>query len=191
VRLNPHLRPPGGFRFVDADKVEHVAESFDRLVKNLAAYRKRVGRPPGDPSAEITEQICRRNPAMCVGDSPGYDGKALAARVVANINALVRDGNRRNTDSKNVPARALACAGCPFNVEWLSFCLPCQKKTARLLEHIVRPGKPLKSLKGRACLRACDDLSVAVWLSEGPGVSGAPAQCWRKDAAGPSLNETA
>jgi hypothetical protein len=65
LRLNPNLRPPTGYKFIDDEGFEHQADTVEKLIVNLTAYRARVGKPAGDPTKEVHEQICRRHPTCC------------------------------------------------------------------------------------------------------------------------------
>lgn len=66
IRLNPNLHPPTGYRLRDTDGLEHVADSAERLVRNVTAHRMRLKRPPGNPMKELTEQIFARHPNYCI-----------------------------------------------------------------------------------------------------------------------------
>jgi hypothetical protein len=185
VTVNPHLFPPLGFNFIDADRVIHEANSFEELVESLAKYRARAGQPAGNPRDEITEQLCRRHPHICFASAPPHipplphDGKLLAARVVANTEKLLRSAPMAVVPDQYVEARVRQCNNCPANADWSEHCAPCQKRVAELLPRIIAPHQPESSLKGHACLCAQDDLSVAVKLQTPLQVVNAPGKCWR------------
>jgi hypothetical protein len=187
--VNPSLRPPGGYWFVDADEVEHRADDVPKLIKSLIEYRVRVGRPPGDPEKEVHDQICARSPGVCLEldssatQKSGLSPATLVAQITAKMVAWYRESRANRltlVEAKEASQRAAACEGCPLNVEWSKTCPPCFTKAQKVFPLIVSPVKPLKELKGRACLNAGDDLSVACWVNGGPKVTGAPDNCWRK-----------
>lgn len=66
ITLNPSIRPPGGYRFRDSDGLVHTGTSPERLVAVIRAYRKRVGKIPGDPEKEMIAQIYARFPRCCI-----------------------------------------------------------------------------------------------------------------------------
>jgi hypothetical protein len=66
VVLNENLIPPGGFWMLDEDNIRHESHSAAQLCKTLAAHRARLGRPPGNPLQELTEQIYARHPRCCL-----------------------------------------------------------------------------------------------------------------------------
>ena len=66
IKLNPDIRPPGGYTFRDADGVVHFASDTAKLVEVIKKYRARIGRPPGDPLMEFTMQVYGRSPQCCI-----------------------------------------------------------------------------------------------------------------------------
>jgi hypothetical protein len=181
--INPNLLPPGGYRFVDADNVTHVGASFKLLIEALTRYRRRIGRPPGDPHREVSEQICDRSPKSCVEVNVSYpvQNKALASAVVAEITRMKMSRVKFNATEKQIADRVIICKGCPANVEWEKYCPPCQDIARKILPALVKPNQPVARLRGRACLLARDDLSVAVRLSNPTAMPGCPPGCWRSD----------
>jgi hypothetical protein len=103
----------------------------------------------------------------------------LAARVVHSTEKLLRAAPLAVVPDQYVESRARLCRKCPANVSWVEHCAPCQVKVASLLPRIIAPHQPEAELKGRACLCAHDDLSVAVKLQTPPQVVNAPGKCWR------------
>lgn len=63
-RVNPNIRPPGGYYFIDEEGMRHEADNLPELVNNLIDYRARTGRDCGDPWTEIAEQILKRHPKL-------------------------------------------------------------------------------------------------------------------------------
>jgi hypothetical protein len=66
LTLNENLMPPSGYWMRDSDGVRHEGPSASIVVKNLMAYRKRLGRPEGNPLKELTEAIYARHPQCCI-----------------------------------------------------------------------------------------------------------------------------
>lgn len=178
MKLNPQLRPPTGYRFRDADGVEHANASLDLLVEGLTKYRVRLGRPPGDPLAEITAQICAKTPRSCVADKGGFNGKLLVAGVAESLNQLLDSGAGDLVSPEVVAERVALCRKCPMNVSWEKHCPPCKRNLLAIIPETIKPAVPEKTLAGRACLLARDDLSVNVHRKDAPKVI-PPGGCWR------------
>jgi len=64
--LNPGIRPPGGYRYVDRDGITHFGTSFNDLLRVVAAYRQRIGQPLGNVRAEIMDYYVKRYPRCCI-----------------------------------------------------------------------------------------------------------------------------
>lgn len=62
--VNPNIRPPGGYYFIDSEGMRFESEDLPRLIANLGNYRNRTGRDLGDPWVEVTEQILQRHPEL-------------------------------------------------------------------------------------------------------------------------------
>lgn len=63
-RVNPNIRPPGGYYFIDEEDMRHEADDLPRLVANLGHYRQRTDREPGNPWSEVVNQILTRHPEL-------------------------------------------------------------------------------------------------------------------------------
>jgi hypothetical protein len=63
--LNADIRPPGGYKYRDADGMLHIGADLERLEKIVKSYRIRIGRPVGNPMEDIVNQICTRCPSCC------------------------------------------------------------------------------------------------------------------------------
>lgn len=174
MTVNPNIHPPGGFWFSDADEVRHEAGTLQALVTTLTEYRARVGRDPGEPLKEITEQLCARTPWLCVKPEPGM---VLVAKITAWATRLFRD--TRRADSHKVEAsealkRSQACLGCPHRIDWSKVCPPCFSKTKKILKTSGF------GISGFACDLAGDDLEAATELAQPFLLADAPEHCWRK-----------
>lgn len=189
LEINQSLRPPGGYFFIDADKVRHEGSSANNLASNLAKYRASMGRPIGNALLEVTEQICKRAPTHCVGESDGteaaYDAKQFATIVAAGIRRDTLEHSRRPMQmvSKEIAdARLAICAGCPGRVDWTIGCAPCQKSVAGFTEQIVSPNTPTEGSDRLACLGDAQSLGVEVWRAVTHKLThpDAPGNCWRR-----------
>lgn len=184
-KLNPHIYPPGGYRYTDIDKVVHEGVDLADLVKVITRYRKATGKPVGDPEQEVLSKICARTPAICFKTDPKVDLKSLAIYVSHYLHkAFMELGNKgmRQTTTPDVAAqRAEICATCPHRVNWINGCAPCSKASDGLARQVITPNRPIKGTEDFACLIAHDSLAVAVYDINPKPVRLAPDHCWRKE----------
>lgn len=183
--LSPSVYPDGGFYYVDAEKMVFESSSLDELVAAVTDYRRQMGRPPGEPRREVTEQICRRSPAAC-RESPAQPSRDFVSRVQdqASSVALRRSDGQflDNATADESRARGDICAACPRCVDLssASACNSCQKILDGLTEAIIGHPPSDSRFFGRACECAGDYLPLALRLSDYKSLPGAPDGCWRK-----------
>lgn len=178
--VNPNLHPKGGYKFKDADGVEHSAQTLDSLVRSLAKYRARVGRPPGNPERECIEFICSRSPQSCLDIAVKYDRASLANAVTQDM-ALATQRETKMVDEVTAREREKTCLKCPNLLNWDKNCPTCIAKVGKLRDMIIPPGEIFSGLLGKACLSARDDATLAVWRVENQKVINPPGECWRSD----------
>lgn len=195
--FNRSLAPQGGRYFIDEDGVKHKAENWDFLALRLANYRKRAGKPPGDPKAEILAQVCARQPSYCqeMGPAPapapvgrvagdgerGSSGK-LTERVLrwlSSVVALRRSGGAQRVSPSEAARRAAICAGCQFNRQLNQTCGTCNRTRKMTAEALVGGQRVNGKLGG--CKVIGQDNSIAVHLDLPKGTEeGLPGHCWRR-----------
>jgi hypothetical protein len=190
-KFNRHLHPQGGRFFRDEDGVVHKADSWPALATKVASYRKRAGKPPGDPRAEIEAQVCARHPEYCqeppsrpvprqtAPDSPMSSSKAIT-RWLAGILRLRRIGGAQQVPREEARRRAAICATCPMQKAFATVCGSCKamRKTAK---QILFGGNTSVGEKLKGCRVLSEDTSTSVHLTQDPsGNPALPANCWRK-----------
>jgi len=196
IRFNPNIYPAGGRYFIDEDGVKHKAENWDMLAVRVASYRKRAGKPPGNPIEEIHAQACARQPGAC-GETapqpvivaqlnstpPRQNVGDLTTRVTkwfAHILGMKRKGHLGKVSKDEARRRADICAGCPMQRDVSSVCGAC-KQTRRQASEAIMQGEKRVNAKLRACQILGEDTGLAVHLNLGPTGSGElPEHCWRK-----------
>lgn len=191
---NENLWPDGGWFFIDASGVRHSGTSFRALVNVVAEYRARAGFEPGDPTVEVTEQVCSRQPEFCHAGVPRQVPlqvtspiprnyiSTLAQKVSSWISTKFADkrmGKVQRVGAAEARRRESICARCPKQHAFPSSCGPCLDNVNRLAGEVI-PGEPLNH--GIKCCSALAEWTpVSVWLDE-PQVAddGLPAECWKK-----------
>lgn len=180
LKLNPNLRPPGGFRFVDADKVLHVANDLPGLIRALQGYRQRVGRAPGDPESEVLQQICTKHPKVCIGYPPKFDPANLVAQVGMRASmCLTNRVDFSATPAPLVAERARVCGNCRMRVRWTDQCKPCQKNIGAVVERVTAGADhKIPAMQGEACVAGLCDLQIATLSPVNKRPLNAPEHCW-------------
>ena len=193
-RFNRHLHPEGGRYFIDEDGVCHKATSWPELVVKVVNYRKRAGKPPGDPRAEIEAQVCARQPTYCQDNPPappptrrdtrGAAGTGnLTARVqkwLAGMLSLKRSGAIHKVSMDEARRRAEICARCPAQKDFSGVCGSCKAMRKQSGQILLGTDKRINSAL-RGCSILGEDTSISVQLAVSPvGETGLPAECWRK-----------
>lgn len=192
---NSNLYPTGGRFFVDEDGVRHRDSSWELLARRVASYRKRAGKPPGDPLAEIQAQVCARLPQYCVdtdvqpAPAPRRAARepigsgALTERVLkwlADMLNLRRAGGAGKVSAAVAAQRARICAGCPMNQGLNQSCGRCAR-TRKEAAGVLLEGTQRVNGKLGGCKVLGVDNSVAVHLDLGrDNRDGLPGHCWRR-----------
>jgi hypothetical protein len=194
IRFNPNVYPAGGRFFVDEDGVKHRAENWGALAVRLASYRKRAGKPPGDPVEEIHAQACQRQPGACGETSPQQVVAAppspqrlpvgdLTNRVTkwfAHLLGMKRRGEIRKVSIEEARRRAEICAHCPLQRDVSSACGAC-KASRRAASDAILDGSKRVNSKLKACQPLGEDAGLAVHLDLSPTGNGElPGHCWRR-----------
>jgi len=193
-KFNKFLRPVGGKYFIDEDGVKHKADQWEHLFVRVASYRKRAGKPPGNPEQEILDQVCARNPDYCQEAKPSAPvQRAVAAankstrassravvQWLVGILRLRRVGGAQPVSREEARRRAAICAGCPMQKALSSNCGSCKamRKTAK---QILFGGSSSIGEKLKGCRVLGEDTSTSVHIQQDPsGNPELPGNCWRK-----------
>lgn len=196
IRFNPNIYPAGGRYFIDEDGVKHKAENWDMLAVRLAGYRKRAGKPPGNPVEEIHAQACARQPGMCGDTSPQAvvvppnvpttsrltvgDLTNRVAKWYAHLLGMKRRNEIGKVGRDEARRRAAICATCPLQRDVSSACGAC-KASRRAASDAIMQGESRVNTKLKACQPLGEDTGLAVHLNLGPtGDGGLPGHCWRR-----------
>lgn len=189
-RFNPHLRPIDGRYFIDEDGIKHKAENWPALALRVANYRKRNGKPPGDPVREIEEQVCARQPDYCRETMPvtrveivRENSGELSKKVMRWLSWIVsqkRIGKLRRVPREEMQRRADICSRCPLQRGLNQSCGQCKetRKTTRIavLETERRVNSQLKG-----CLALGEDTELSVHFQQTASTNPElPAECWRR-----------
>lgn len=197
TRFNPNLWPQGGRFFIDEDGVKHKADQWEHLAVRLATYRKKAGKPLGDPHAEIEAQVCARQPGYCQDsipappvppvvvrqqNQPRFNAGQLTKRVLRwllNLLKLRRAGSARRVSLAEARRRADICSRCPMQRGLSSVCGSCtstRKQAAQVLIGDRRLPNPLQG-----CLALGEDTMISVQIEQDPAQQeGLPPNCWRQ-----------
>jgi hypothetical protein len=182
--LNPNLRPPGGYRFVDANGVTHDSDKISTLAEIVGRHRERAGFAVGNPMADILDQICGKYPRFCREvQAPGVPAeKTLAITVAHRIRQeIMHPPSERNVDSDEAARRAAICAACPHRVNWAEKCPPCLKSVQKYIRVAVRPAQLQPDTEHFSCKLGLDSIAIVVYRSKMKKLLGAPARCWRAE----------
>jgi hypothetical protein len=193
-KFNRHLHIQGGRFFIDEDGIKHKADQWEHLVNRVADYRKRAGKPPGDPKAEIEAQVCARQPGYCRGQlttpppsrparRDGAGAGNLTARVTkwfVGMLSLKRTGVMRKASTEEARRRAAICARCPMQKAFSGVCGSCKATRKQAGQVLLGTDKRVNSaLQGCAVLG--EDTSISVHLESEPvNNPELPSECWRK-----------
>ena len=194
-RFNRHLYPDGGRYFLDEDGFKHKSDNWPSLAIKVANYRKRAGKPPGDPKAEIEAQVCARQPTYCQHDPPPPSRQASqqavfrenagaltksAMRWLAGMLTAKRSGGIRKVSTEEARRRAAICASCPMQRDFSGVCGACKATRKQAGALILGTEKRVNSaLKG--CLALKEDTAISVHIEQpATGNPELPANCWRR-----------
>lgn len=198
TRFNPNLWPQDGRFFIDEDGVKHKADQWEHLAVRLATYRKKAGKPPGDPHAEIEAQVCARQPGYCretqqvpstprevarQQTSPRYNPGQLTKRVVRWLLSMLkarRAGGAKRVTPAEARRRAEICARCPMQRGLSQACGSCTATKKQAAEVLMAGARRVpQELNG--CVALGEDTSISVYIEQDPAKpDGLPAECWRK-----------
>lgn len=201
------LVPPGGWYFIEEDGTKITSHSPQDLIIQVAKYRGKNGIAPGDPTEEVTNQLCGRWVAGCNGIaaheiSATYapvkrDWLPMAKKFLAVVNRLAKKGVALVSDEM-ADDRASICVNCPFNVpahQARGGCQSCGKNIFNQLAEgsievfrktILGTKKTTYNERLQTCQKCGCDLKLKVWIPKDVlGHTAAelelmPSFCWLK-----------
>lgn len=178
-RIKPSLHPRGGYTFKDSLGVTHVAPNLQKLVEVVTKYRERLSLPPGDPLAEITAQICKRQPNICTNHEPSISSKTLLVHVLHDVAKATLPFDL--VPVPEVERRVEICSHCPFAVNLMKLCAPCYEPAKQKVRSLLSPTPVSEKIEGLCCAKARD----VIWLSANRQnhrkCAEAPEPCWRHE----------
>jgi len=190
-RFNKFIHPQGGKFFEDSDGVRHKADQWEHLVNRVASYRKRAGKPPGDPRAEIESQVCARQPGYCIQErsmpgpvrpereNPGQMTKKIM-KWLAGILNLRRAGKAKKISREEARRRSTICAQCPQQRKMSLVCGACNATRKSAAVVLLGSEQRIKPDLG-GCRILQEDTSISVHLEQAPAENPElPPECWRK-----------
>lgn len=187
-----NLWPPGGRYFIDEDGIKHKGDNWQQVVLRVTNYRKRAGKPPGDPEGELKAQVCARLPELCRPEEPKRVMRAappvgrnqvgpMTERVLKWIAEMLREaraGRLSRVSAAEAARRAAICAQCPMNRQLNQSCGTCKRSRADATKAIT--GKAANDKLG-GCKVLHTDNGIAVWLElPADNRDGLPGHCWRR-----------
>lgn len=203
---NPHLHPPGGFFFREADGTRFRGTSWNEVIEKVQFYRSQHGKPVGDVRAEIFAYVCRTSPTYCrdtekprppsqprpprTPDAPRPaqpvpTGKgnvtSRASNWLHSLLALKRKSAVDYVPAPEARRRASICSQCPKQTSITGSCSGCMTVIKSVKAVILAGHAPVeKAIAGCACLG--EDTSVSVHIVQAPsGDASLPANCWRRN----------
>lgn len=174
------LIPPGGWYFIEFDGTKIESHSPRDLIIKVAKYRGSNGINPGDPTEEVTAQLCHRWPTGCNGHPSRYipiptDWMPMAQKFVRIIHRLRKTGVELVGDDES-DNRASICSECPFNIpsyQARGSCKSCGKgifnqiadgAVAIIRNAVIGAKKTTYQERLKTCGKCGCDLKFKVWL---------------------------
>lgn len=186
---NTFIYPPGGYYFIDADKLRHSGDNLEQLISAVAAYRARRGIAPGNPVLEVNTQLCKRAPHGCRNKPYKPSAEVIktsqAQSTMSRVGEWLRATWRRMgqkqvkfVDKATVKERAAICQKCPHYIPFFSDCVACSESLHQV-SFQLRAGRDKHTEKLKVCDKFGSDLRVDVLLASDP-VPNAPEHCWKR-----------
>lgn len=181
--LNPNIYPKGGHFFKESDGTKIVGQTWTGVISRVANYRKRAGLPIGNPSQEVIDQVCARDPGLCRNDNGARADQIKRASLKSRVLQWLALA-KANNESPCVPDevarnRANVCAACYLNTEVGKGCGSCKQAVGEARKEIL--GRVHQDSRLHGCAETGEDNAVAVWLERPTIDNGAlPPHCWRK-----------
>lgn len=188
-KINPNIFPKDGYYFSEKDGVKIVGSTWGGVIARVAAYRKRAGYTPGDPTREVMEQACNRNPGACSEENGAYRAAVTVASLKGRVLQWFMSLKKRRgkepisfVNDEEAARRRGVCRGCPFNTAIPEGCSSCRAAVSELRADIIGSGRYVDPvLVQHACSIIGSDLATSNWLDEvTEDIPQLPAHCWKK-----------
>jgi hypothetical protein len=194
LRLNPHVYPQGGFRFVDPEGNRFTGTTAVELSDMVREFRQRLGKPIGQPYDEVVAYLCQVDPTACY-DTPQpalRSNRPIGVTTSAIFGAKVMRWIVRVAEAVGISQiplvhksvaipRAKTCLGCPHQVSWKTGCGGCDGNAIRMSLSVRQGRETPESNSLRACEILGEDTRTSIWLSQKPVVGAQlPKHCWRQ-----------
>lgn len=173
--------------FIDGDGTRLKGDTWRELFENIRKYREINRLAPGDPEAEVNEQICARQPSFCGEQSPtvtiiNAHSLTFNQRILqwfASLLALVRLHAVNFVPTEEANRRAAICSGCPKQLALNNSCGTCITSVDNARIAVLQSRNTHQNLL--PCSVLDEDCATTVSLvlppSDNPHL---PANCWRK-----------
>lgn len=184
--LNPNIYPHDGHWFKEVDGTRITGDSWGGVIVRLKKYRERAGRPPGNPTEDVVNQVCARNPGICLEESGAYHQELvktnLKSRILQWLPGKVALAERNeivfvNDDLRQ--ARSDVCMRCPLHTHMPRTCGSCKQAVEELRKKII--GNRAVHPNLGECPVLGEHLPVSVWIEDqtvaNPELT---SECWRK-----------
>jgi len=121
--FNPNIPPPNGYKFRNDDGTVLTGNGWERLERNVIAYRQRLGQSVDNVHEMIVEQICKDAPGFCHDESAKVGEirmrESIKARAIAWLGRQAGEarGKKLNKVDRNTAislARFSACWASPM-----------------------------------------------------------------------------
>lgn len=183
IHIRFNIRPSTGWEFMERDGTVHKAGSWRGVIKKVMHYRLLNKLPLGEPQAEVTAQMCQKNPSLCYDGSgmwkhPKPPEPSLKGRVLRWLSELAKVTPAYVSEAE-ANRRAEICMRCPYQSPMEKGCATCKAAVRELEKANLRGRAPDPRLL--CCSILGFDLKVAVWIADtrlnDPRL---PGHCWRK-----------
>lgn len=188
-QINLNLYPPNGYRFRDRDGYVHIGTSWKRVEAMIIDYRARNKFDPGEPWAEMMNQVCSEVPSYCKEQGPfvlrtttgkDMDLNKYIVEWFGHAARTKRLGHWRRIDDATAARRARICSTCPMQRALSSSCGACIT-TINNLRRALLDGKKPQHQNLSPCAVTLEDCQSTVHIDLPPNPDpNLPAHCWRR-----------
>lgn len=188
-----NLYPKSGYKFRESDGTTIVGQSWPGVIARVKAYRKRNNMPAGDPTNEVHEQACVKNPSLCSERTADHDRAfkkaSLKSRVLLWFSSLLKRKQQEQqlalVSEQDAKHRQDICIGCPMREQIQDGCQSCKKAVAEFRNTLI-PGRKHNPNSVFGCMVLGEELQTSIHLDEQTvDNSELPNNCWRKRKSAP------
>ena len=180
-----------GYTYVDKMGTRISGTTLPDLISRVRRWRELNGLPVGDPTGDVHEYLCKRNPSYCRGAGappppapPNPNMRALSERVLAWLGRIgsAFKSPVRSVDTGVLASRMEACRACAYNKPYVAACRGCSATSLAVRRAWVTGPAASVSEGVHACAQYGYDAAVAAQLGPDkmPPDRHAPSGCWRR-----------